>query len=81
MTKNVTWTSADPAIATVSPTGLATATGFGTTKITANFNGSEVTQQIDVLAATALTIAGTSVDGNILKSGVLSSPPSAGPDS
>ena len=40
VTKNVTWTlgrSLD--IATVSPTGLATATGFGTTKITANLDG------------------------------------------
>jgi uncharacterized protein YjdB len=45
LTNQVTWTSSDPAVAVIDPSGLATSTGVGTTTVTAagDINGSAST--------------------------------------
>ena len=58
LTQQATWTSADTAIATVTPTmGLVTAVGAGTTNISATFNGITGSSSLTVIA-TALTAIG-----------------------
>lgn len=59
VTDKVTWTSADSAIATVSPEGVVTSVAFGSTTVTAQLNDQQTTAHVDVLAPTGLTITGT----------------------
>jgi hypothetical protein len=58
VTDKVTWTSADPAIATVSSGGLVTSVAYGSTNIVVRLNEEDVTQHVDVLAATGMTLSG-----------------------
>jgi len=51
-TNSVTWTSALPEVATINSSGLATATGPGTTTIQAEANGITATSQLTVTIAT-----------------------------
>jgi uncharacterized repeat protein (TIGR01451 family) len=51
-THRVAWTS-DPAVATVDDTGLVTATGGGTTPVTASLGGSEGSAQVTVTGRTS----------------------------
>ena len=59
VTDQVTWESGDASVATVSPGGLVTSVGFGSTNVTARLNDQETTQRVDVLAPTGLTVSGT----------------------
>ena len=47
--KNVTWSSSNKKVATVSEDGLVTAVGNGTATITATFNGKKITSNINVI--------------------------------
>jgi len=53
----VTWTSAAPAIATVTPGGLATAVAVGTTQVTATLGAISGSTTLTVTAATLVSIA------------------------
>jgi uncharacterized protein YjdB len=56
----VTWTSVNPSIATVSPTGLVTGVARGTTAITATIDGRSASASVEVLAPIAtITIEGS----------------------
>lgn len=58
--KNITWSSSNPSVATVSSGGLVTAKKTGTTTITVNLNGTKVQTKITVskpkLSATSATL-------------------------
>jgi len=47
--QNVTWTSSNTKVATVSDKGLVTAVGNGTATITASYNGKNITSKINVI--------------------------------
>lgn len=57
----VAWTTAHPAIASVSPTGLVTATAAGTTTLTATSGGRSASAQISVASTTPTPIAAIAV--------------------
>jgi alpha-tubulin suppressor-like RCC1 family protein len=60
----VEWTSSNPAVATVSPTGVVTPVGIGTTTVTARVNDSRATATVVVaFQATKLTVTPTSLVG------------------
>lgn len=68
----VTWTSANPAVATVNSTGLITAVGAGATKIMANVGTASTTLPVTVVAGSlaSLTMTPTNVDartGDVLR--------------
>ncbi len=52
LTQQVTWSSADTTIATVSPIGLVTATGVGTVNITATLSGVQGSSSLTTIAST-----------------------------
>jgi len=52
LTQQVTWSSADTTIATVSPIGLVTATGVGTVNITATLSGVQGSSSLMTIAST-----------------------------
>ena len=52
VTASVSWVSSDPAVATVSLTGLVTAVGAGTATITGTLDGQTVTLMVTVTSAT-----------------------------
>src|SRR5579863_9753629 len=52
LTQQVTWSSADNTIATVSPIGLVTATGVGTVNILATLTGIQGSSSLTTIAAT-----------------------------
>jgi len=56
LTDSVTWTTASPDVATVSPTGLVTATGAGVIQITASIKGFTGT----ITAGCTVTVSGSS---------------------
>ncbi len=62
-TKDVTttaaWNSTNPAVATVSSTGLVTVVGLGTSVIEATYQGIEGTDNITVTIVTSVAISGT----------------------
>ena len=53
--QSITWSSGDPAVATVSAAGLVTAVGNGSTKITAALEGGDVSGSIDVVVDQVVT--------------------------
>ena len=53
VTKSVTWSASNAAVATMSAAGVATATGFGKTTVTAEINGTLATSDITVAASTS----------------------------
>jgi len=59
VTDLVTWTSADPNVATVDATGLVTAVALGTTTVKAKFDADEASLRIDVLEISGLSIGGS----------------------
>ncbi len=59
-----TWASSNPAVATVSPTGMVTAVGAGTANITATANGKSATAAVTVTQTTA-TVTVTPATANI----------------
>jgi plastocyanin len=65
ITKQVTWTSSSPSVATISATGLGTGVALGTSTITASLNGvvgsTGVTVKATTLQSIAITPAGPSV--------------------
>jgi uncharacterized protein YjdB len=64
ITAGVTWSSSNPSVATVNPTGLATAVGAGTTTITASataFNGPVSSSAAITVTGSSGTVAGGSV--------------------
>ena len=75
VTDSVTWTASNPAVAAMSAAGVATATGFGKTTITAEISGTLATSDVTVTAPTAapsvqptlsiLPAAGTSLSPNV----------------
>ena len=75
VTDSVTWSASNPAVAAMSATGVATATGYGKTTITAEISGTLATSDVTVTASTTgstaqptLTIlpaAGTSISPNV----------------
>jgi hypothetical protein len=67
VTSKVTWTPANSGIATVSPAGLVTAVGFGTTTVTATYQG--VSGQISITLQ--LNVSGTWKGSTADSSGVL----------
>ena len=54
---NATWTSSDPAVATITAGGLATANGVGSVTITATFNGQSGSTTLTVAGRPILTVA------------------------
>jgi Bacterial Ig-like domain (group 2) len=60
VTTQASWTSSNPAVATIDPSGLATAVAVGSTTITASFKGFSSTASLDVTigagSLTALTV-------------------------
>ncbi|MBD0378508.1 LamG-like jellyroll fold domain-containing protein [Paenibacillus sedimenti] len=54
LTSQATFTSSNPAVATVDSTGLVTYAGPGTTTITANFNGQNYTATVTAIADSSL---------------------------
>jgi hypothetical protein len=67
VTASVTWNSANPAVATITPAGVATGLAMGTSNITATLNG--VTTPVDTLQVTApalLSIAVTPASPSIV---------------
>ena len=65
VTDLVTWTSADPNVATVSATGLVTGVALGTTTVKATFDADEASLRIDVLEISGLSIGGSLALGTI----------------
>ncbi len=75
VTSSVTWTASNSAVAIISAAGVATATGFGKTTITAEIAGTLATSDVAVTAPTAassaqptlsiLPAAGSSISPNI----------------
>ncbi len=67
LTPQVTWASATPSVATISPAGVATGVGTGTTDITASLGG--VKSPADTLTVTnpLLSIALTPIDPSVVK--------------
>jgi trimeric autotransporter adhesin len=62
---NVTWTSSDPAVATISSSGLATALATGTTAITATSGNISGSTTLTVYSATLSSISVTLPDASI----------------
>jgi uncharacterized protein YjdB len=70
--RTVTWSSSDPAIATISATGLVTALAVGTVTVTANIEGVEANAVLTMVALPpALTAIRASVDTVVLFQGQL----------
>jgi 6-phosphogluconolactonase (cycloisomerase 2 family) len=65
LTSSVAWTSDAVGVATISPTGRATTTGFGTATITATLGGHAASTTLTVTAATLLSITLTPQDFTI----------------
>ena len=66
-----TWTSSSPAVATVSPTGLVTAVGNGTARITATSAGKTATSTVTV-AQTTMTVTVTPATSQLTAAGATS---------
>src|SRR6185312_13878603 len=67
LTSQVTWTSATPAVATISSTGLATGVAIGTSSISAALSGVTGSTVLTVTAATLQSIAVTPANPSITK--------------
>jgi alpha-tubulin suppressor-like RCC1 family protein len=66
---NATWTSSDPAVATITAGGLAAANGVGSATITATFNGQSGSTTLTVAGRPILTVVSTA-------NGIVTSSPS-----
>jgi len=66
VTQVVTWSSLDPNIATVSPAGVVTSVGVGTTTVKATFDAQEASLRIDVLELSGLSVGGALVNNALL---------------
>jgi trimeric autotransporter adhesin len=67
LTKSATWASAKTSVATIDPTGLATAAGVGTSSVTATFSGITGSTVLTVDAAALVSIALTPANPTIDK--------------
>ena len=65
VTAQATWESSNTGVATVAPSGLVTASGFGVTDVRATYQGMSATVSVSVAPPTSGTILRYDVDANV----------------